>query len=82
MNTEAIDLSALYITNKVRGTLPIDDLLEWLINEHPEAELKQVLPMLNAVYQGGFTIAPAAEEKKTYQIGDRKLEACPQRVLA
>lgn len=80
MPLQAVDVSELYITNKVSAALPIDDLLSWLISEHPDASLKQILSMLNKVYQGGFTISPAGTTQRTYQVGERGLDAYPQRV--
>jgi hypothetical protein len=80
--TEANNMTVpgLYIIQKLRQSLPINDLVAWLIEAHPEAELKQILSMLNIIYQEGFKIVPATQETKVYPIGDRQLTAYPQRV--
>lgn len=74
-------VSELYITQKVDQSLPIDDLMAWLIKEHPEAELKQILALLNVIYQNDYHITPG-KEQKTYQVGERELTAYSQRVEA
>ncbi len=80
MTEDNITVSSLYIIQKIRQSLPIEDLMEWLIKEHPQAELKQILAMLNAIYQEKFTILPADEAPKIYRVGDRELTAFPQRI--
>jgi hypothetical protein len=80
MNSDNVTVSGLYITQKLKQSLPVDDLMAWLIKEHPDANLQQILSMLNFIYQEGFHIVPASEEKRTYQVGDRELNAFPQRV--
>lgn len=73
----------LYIIQKLRQSLPVDDLMEWLIKEHPQAELQQVLAMLNVIYQEEeFKITPCGGRKSVYQIGDKELSAYPQKVEA
>ncbi len=75
-------VSGLYIIQKLKNSLPINDLMAWLIEEHPDAELKQILAMLNIIYQEGFQIIPANQEPKIYLIGNRQLTAYPQRIAA
>lgn len=80
IETNNTTVPGLYIIQKLRQSLPVNDLMAWLIEMHPDAELKQILSMLNIIYQEGFKIVPADQEAKTYQIGDRQLTAYPQRV--
>jgi len=82
MNLDNPTVPSLYITQKLKESLPIDDLMAWLIEEHPAANLQEILSMLNFIYQEGFQIVPADEEKRIYQVGDRELNAFPQRVEA
>lgn len=81
MNSDDMTVTGLYIIQKINQSLPIEDLMAWLIQEHPQAELKQILAMLQVIYQEGFSITPG-KAQKTYQIGDRELTAYPQRVEA
>ena len=46
MSLHAVDLFGLNITNRVSVALPIDDRLSWLVSDHPDASLKQILSML------------------------------------
>lgn len=73
----------LYIIQKLKQSLPVDDLMEWLIQEHPQAELQQVLALLNVIYQEEeFKITPCGGKKRTYRIGEKELSAYPQKVEA
>jgi hypothetical protein len=80
MNPDNMTVLGLYTIQKVKQSLPIEDLMEWLIKEHPQAELKQILAMLNVIYQENFKITPASNSPKNYRIGDKELTAFPQRV--
>jgi len=72
----------LYMIQKIKESLPIDDIMAWLIQTYPQAELKEILYRLNVIYQEGFVIHPAAEVQNTYRIGEQELTAFPQRVVA
>lgn len=78
--TNNTTVPGLYIIQKVRQSLPINDLMAWLIEEHPDADLQQILSMLNIIYQEDFKIVPATQESQNYLIGNRQLTAYPQRV--
>ncbi len=80
MNSDHINIIGLYTIQKLKQSLPIDDLMAWLINESPQAELGQILATLNVIYQEPLTITPASETQRTYRIGNRELTAFPQRV--
>ena len=83
MISDAPQVMGLYIIHKLKQSLPVEDLMEWLIQEHPQAELQQVLTMLNVIYQEEeFKITPWGGKKKAYQIGERELSAYPQKVEA
>ena len=68
------------IVRAVEAARPIGDLLEWLIAKYPDADREWVFAALKAIYDGGFTIAPASQQAKTYKIGREELRASPQRV--
>ena len=68
------------LIQRLKQSLPIDDLMAWLIKEHPEAQLQEIMDMLSIVYQEGFKITPASEIQTNYQVGDKTLQANPQRV--
>ena len=77
----AIDLAAQRdIVRAVRAARPIGDLLGWLIAEYPDAGREWVFAALKVIYDGGFEIAPASQQPKTYRIGREEIRACPQRV--
>jgi hypothetical protein len=68
------------IVRTVRAARPIGDLLGWLIAEYPDASREWIFAALKAIYDGGFAIAPASQQAKTYSIGREEIRACPQRV--
>lgn len=72
----------LHMIQKIKESLPIDDIMAWLIQTYPQAELKDILYRLNVIYQEDFAISPAAQVQKTYRIGERELTAYPQQVAA
>lgn len=78
---ENMTVLGLHLIQEIKQALPIEDLMAWLINKYPQADLKQIMAMLNVIYQENFEIVPASEEKKTYQVGDRQLSANPQKVI-
>jgi hypothetical protein len=76
-----IDLAAQRdIVRAVEAARPIGDLLGWLIAEYPDANREWVFAALKAIYEGGFEIAPASQQAKTYRIGREEIRAFPQRV--
>jgi hypothetical protein len=71
----------LHFIQEVKQALPIADLMLWLTNKYPQAELKQILAMLNVIYQeSDFHIQPASDERKDYLVIDKTLTAYPQSV--
>jgi hypothetical protein len=68
------------IVRAVRAARPIGDLLGWLIAEYPDASREWIFAALKAIYDGGFAIAPASQEAKTYTMRREEVTACPQRV--
>ena len=65
---------------KLEAALPVDDIVGWLVREHPGATEREIMGMVQKVYQRDSHIAPAASEERTYQVGDNTWKACPQRV--
>jgi len=82
MTNDNTNVIGLYIIQKLAHSLPVDDLMEWLIQAHPQAELKPILAMLNVIYQENFNIVPTGSGPRTYRIGEKELIAHPQRVEA
>ncbi|MCP5015379.1 MAG: hypothetical protein GY938_08850 [Ketobacter sp.] len=79
MSTDST-LTSYNLIQRLKQSLPIDDLMAWLIKEHPKAQLQEIMDMLSTIYQGGFKITPASETQTNYQVGDKTLKASPQRV--
>jgi len=67
--------------NELDAALPVDDLLAWLIEKMPEADDGDVFAALRAAYMRGWRIEPAGPEMLDYQVGERTIQACAQRVL-
>ena len=65
---------------ELERSLPVDDLLAWLLGALPGADRDQLFAALKAVYEAGFEIVPASRIPKPYAIGRDRLRACPQRV--
>lgn len=71
----------LHLIQEVKEALPISDLMLWLTEKYPQAELKQILSMLNVIYQeSDFQIQPASDQRRDYTVGDKTLTAFPQSV--
>ncbi len=71
----------LHVLGKMNKALPIEDIMAWLIAEYPDAELPQILSLLNALYQEEeYHIEPASVTKNIYNVGDREINAYPQRI--
>ena len=68
------------LIERVEAALPIDDIVGWLIREHPGASERDIMGMIQRVYARDYTIAPASSEIQSYRAGDNTWEACPQRV--
>ena len=68
------------LIERVEAALPIDDIVGWLIREHPGASERDILGMVQKVYMRDYKIAPASSEFQSYQAGDNTWQACPQRV--
>lgn len=66
---------------ELEASLPVDDLLAWLIEKMPEADDTEVMAALRAAYLRGLRIEPASPEMRSYQVGGREIQACAQRVL-
>lgn len=77
---ENINVLGLHVIQKLKDSLPVDDIMAWLITEYPELALPQLLKLLNVIYQEGFHISPSSEERRVYRVADRELTASPQRV--
>lgn len=65
---------------ELEASLPVDDLLAWLIERMPEADDTEVMAALRAAYLRGLRIEPAGPEMLTYAVGGREIRACAQRV--
>ena len=71
----------LHVLGKLNSALPIEDIMAWLIKEYPDAGLPQILSLLNALYQEeDYQIEPASTTKNVYKVGDREINAYPQRI--
>ncbi len=82
ITVDNMTVMGLHLIQEVKTALPITDLMLWLITKYPQAELKQILAMLNVIYQEtDFLIQPASSERKNYVIGEQVLTAYPQTVM-
>jgi hypothetical protein len=65
---------------RLEAALPIEDLMAWLLEQHPGASERDVLAMVQAVYECDYDIAPAAGTEREYRVAGEVWKACPQRV--
>jgi hypothetical protein len=68
------------VLRELERSLPVDDLMGWLIGTLPLANRDQVFTVLKAIYEAGFEIASASPAAQPYKIGQEVFQACPQRV--
>ena len=67
--------------NELDGALPVEDLLAWLIEKMPEADDGEVFAALRAAYMRGWHIESGSPGMIDYQVGERTIQACAQRVF-
>ena len=70
------------LIQQMEAALPIDDIVGWLVREFPAATEREVMGMVQVIYQGDYDIKPSAGTLNTYRVGDNTWDACPQRVAA
>ena len=68
--------------SRLEAALPIDDIVGWIVMEYPSATEQEVMAMVQVVYQRDYEIRPSSSAMNTYQVGDNRWDACPQRVSA
>ena len=68
--------------SRMEAALPIDDIVGWLVREYPSATEREVMAMVQVIYQRDYVINPSASVLNTYKVGDNRWDACPQRVAA
>lgn len=72
MNTDLLE--------RLEAALPVDDLVAWLLAEYPDAADREVMGMLQEIYEADFHIEPASSTPRSYRVGGETWDACPQRV--
>jgi hypothetical protein len=65
---------------RVDAALPIDDLVGWLLREYPHASERDVMALLQKIYERDYAIGPSGEPERRYEVGDDGWTAFPQRV--
>ncbi len=68
------------VLRDLERSLPVDDLMAWLIGTLPLANRDEVFKVLKVIYEAGFEIASASATAQPYKIGQELFQACPQRV--
>ncbi|PAW88549.1 MAG: hypothetical protein B9S33_04560 [Pedosphaera sp. Tous-C6FEB] len=70
------------LPGRVEPHLPVEDLLGWLVEQHPGKETAQVLAgFAELVFDARFQAAFTGREPRTYPTADGFLEASPVRLL-
>jgi len=80
--TELATREQARVFRELERSLPVDDLMGWLIRTLPLANRNQLFSVLKAIYEAGFEIGPASQTPRPYEIGRDAFQACPQRVTA
>lgn len=80
--TELAAGERLRVLRELERSLPVDDLMGWLIRALPLANRGQVFSVLKVIYEAGFEIGSASRTPRPYKIGRDAFQACPQRVTA
>jgi hypothetical protein len=70
------------VLRELERSLPVSDLMGWLIGTLPLANRDEVFKILKAIYEAGFEITSASPTAQPYKIGQEAFQACPQRVTA
>ena len=82
MTANAQEPSEPSLVERIEAALPIDDLVGWLISTYPAASEREVMGMLQDIYQRDFDINPSGEPEQRYVVGEGGWNAFPQRVTA
>lgn len=65
---------------RLEAALPIDDLLAWILREHPEASERKVLALVQRVCERDYLIRPSAREERSYTVAGQPWRTFPQSV--
>ncbi|HEX6882399.1 MAG TPA: hypothetical protein VF530_03400 [Planctomycetota bacterium] len=65
---------------RLEAALPLDDLLAWILREHPEASEREVLTLVQKVCERDYVIRPSAREERSYTVGGQPWRTFPQSV--
>lgn len=67
------------LLERVEAALPIDDVLYWLLENYPEAELGEVIRAYGRLFLNDDKARRFGEKEKSYPVGDTTLLARPMR---
>ena len=67
---------------RLEAALPLDDLLGWILRQHPEATEREVLTLVQKVCARDYVIRPSAREERSYTVGGQPWRTFPQSVAA
>jgi len=65
---------------RLEAALPLDDLLGWILREHPDASEREVLILVQQVCARDYVIRPSAREERSYTVGGQPWRTFPQSV--
>lgn len=65
---------------RLEAALPLDDLLGWILREHPAASEREVLTLVQKVCERDYVIRPSARQEQSYTVGGQPWRTFPQSV--
>ena len=68
------------VLDEVASSLPIHDLMAWMIQTFTKADRDQIFAAFKWVYEAGFKIGSASSQPRSYRIAGQGFNACPQRI--
>jgi hypothetical protein len=80
--TPTPDPASAAFFERLEAALPIDDMLAWILREHPGASEREVLAMVQRICERDYSIRPAATQERSYAVGGGTWKAFPQSVAA
>ena len=67
---------------RLEASLPIDDMLAWILREFPQADERTVLAMVQGILQRDYVVKPSAREERSYTVGGKPWRTFPQSIAA
>jgi len=67
---------------RLEAALPVDDMLAWILREHPGVDERTVMAMVQRILQRDYVVRPSASAERSYVVGGKDWRTFPQSIAA